>query len=276
MSKAKTTPAAQKPAAAKHKTRSPFLTDDGEAAYQHFQPIAQTLAPGDLEAWNTEAVVVRANVQKAMKKLGPHLEDLATELPTLDLPSVLELPALAHALVFADGLVLAPASKKEILATQQRQRPARAVTLAQLEVFSNPEVGLLDPEVTRSTRKDSGPLDEARDGVRIVAVFNENRAKFAGQPPFSAEYLAILAKDSNWLQTQLQPAGVAPAKAEQDPKVLCRNQLFTEIVHRYEGLYLAGVKKWRRRGVDEHVPPLTSRQVPRAPKPAPNPPKPAP
>src|SRR5256885_2044662 len=97
-------------------TPKPFMTDDREAAFHHFQPIVSEIPKTDLERWNYSAELIRHNVGRAVDAIRPHLEELATKLVHVQMDQIAELPTLASALAFADSRVVAQASPKEIKA----------------------------------------------------------------------------------------------------------------------------------------------------------------
>jgi hypothetical protein len=111
----------------------------------------------------------------------------------------------------------------------------------------------------QNIRTGKGPLDEARDGVALVATFNTYDKALAGKHPFTTEMLTQLAEDGNWLIKALLPTGAKPGKAGPNPDVLVRDQLWTEVLRRYDVLYQVGTVIWGRRKVDAHLPALQSR-----------------
>ena len=135
----------------------------------------------------------------------------------------------------------------------------RSMTLLYLEIAA--DLDLVPKDRVRKIRADRGPVDEARDGVAIVACVNEFAPKLANKHPFTAEALAKLAEDGNWLLKQLLPSGATPEKGATSQDTLVRDRLWTEVVRRYDLLYQAGVVIWGRRGVDAHLPALQSRVV---------------
>jgi hypothetical protein len=118
---------------------------------------------------------------------------------------------------------------------------------------------LVPAEDVQHIRANKGPLDEAYDGVSIVAMFLKFEAKLAGKHPFTKEALLQLADDGNWLRKQLLPAGAVPGKTERNADTVLRDRLWTDLVRRYDDLFQAGVAIWGRRGVNEHIPALHTR-----------------
>jgi hypothetical protein len=239
------------------KTASPFLSEDSEACFKHFAPLVAATPPDALDAYNADPEIVRVNIVRAVDAIREHLDHVTKALPLVNVTELLELPALALALGFAADKVFSPASRQEIRAHQATLRPARLLTLSYLEIAA--ALGLVPADKVQNIRAGKGALDEARDGVAIVATFNENAKALSGKHPFTAESLARLAEDGNWLIKALLPTGARPDKAEANPDAVVRDQLWTELLRRYDVLYQAGMVIWGRRKVDAHLPALQTR-----------------
>jgi hypothetical protein len=247
--------------------KHPFLTEDSEAAFAHFAKKVEHLPAAELEHWNADAEIVRVNIVRAVDAIRPHLDRIAEELPRLKLHELLELPALALALGFAADKVVVPASKQEIKARQLRLRPVRSQGLRYLEIAA--EKKLVPSERVRNIRAGTGPVDEARDGVAIVAVFREFSAALTNKHPFDDQEMQQLAEDGNWLLQQLRPTGALPEKVEKSPEALVRDRLWTEVIRRFDELVKAGTVIWGPRAVDAHLPALLARAPSPAAQPAP-------
>lgn len=241
----------------KNKPAAPFLSESSEVCFKHFSKIVTESPPAELEVWNADAEIVRVNVTRGVDAIRPHKDHITKALPLVSMDKLLELPSLALALGFAANKVSSPASPQDIKARQQRLRPVRSQTLRYLEIAA--ELGLVPADRVKSIRADQGAVDEARDAVAIVALFNERAAELKNKHPFTKASLEQLADDGNWLLAQLLPKGATPQKAAQNDDALVRDRLWTELVARYDDLYQAGVAVWGRRGVDEHIPSLLSR-----------------
>ncbi|UQA60209.1 hypothetical protein [Polyangium aurulentum] len=238
---------------------SPFETDDAESAFKHFSPLVDTIPEADLDAYNADADIVRVNARRGTDAIRPHLGQIEKALPLVPLHELLEIPSLALALGFAAARVFTPASPQQIKARQASLRPARELTLRQLEILA--ELSLVPADRVRHIRANRGSIDEADDAVAIVAFYGEHKQALAGKHPFDDAYLQKLADDGNWLVAQLTPVNAKPAKSGKSPDALVRDRLWTELNRRYDELYKAGVVIWGRRKVDEHVPSLFARQV---------------
>jgi hypothetical protein len=236
---------------------APFLSQDSEACFTHYSKLLAASPPEPLEQLNADPDIIRVNVNRGVDAVRPHLDDVKEKLPKLDLDDFLELPSIALALGFAVNRIFTPASPKEIHARQARMRPSRALTLSYLEIAG--PLGLVPSDRVKAIRANSGPLDEAHDAVAIVAVFGEYADALKNKHPFSAELLAQLAEDGNWLVQQLTPKGAMPGKSERSEDAIVRDRIWTDLVRRYDELYQAGVVVWGRRKVEQHIPPLHSR-----------------
>jgi hypothetical protein len=247
------------------KAAVPFVSEDSETCFKHFSALVAATAADALDAYNADPEIVRVNVVRAVDAIREHLDHITKALPLVNVAELLELPSLALALGFGADKVFTPASRQEIRARQATLRPARSLTLRYLEIVG--ELGIVPEAEVQNIRAGKGPLDEARDGVAVVAKLNEYEKKLAGKHPFSAAYLDKLAEDGNWLIKALLPTGAKPGKAGANPDALVRDQLWTEVIRRYDLLYQAGMVIWGRRKVDAHLPALQTR-VTAATKPA--------
>lgn len=236
----------------------PFETLDSEAAFKHFTVLVASIPEDKLDRFNADPEIARVNARRGTDAIRPFLDQLKLSLPLLPQHELLEIPALALALGFAADRIFVKASPQEIRARQASLRPARRLALLQLEILA--ELGLVPADQVRHIREGKGGVDEAQDGVAIVALFREHAQRLAGRHPFDETYLLKLAEDGNWLIAQLLPNGATPAKTERNPAALLRDRLWTELNRRYDLVYKAGVEIWGRRKVDEHIPPLLSRQ----------------
>jgi len=240
-------------------TPAAFVSEDSEACFKHFSPLVAATPEDALERYTADPEIVRVNLVRGVDAVRPHLDHIAKALPLVPTADLLELPSLALALGFAANRVSTPASRFEIRARQDSLRPMRSMTLLYLEVAA--DLGLVPKDRVKNIRAERGPIDEARDGVAIVACFHDNAKHLVNKHPFTNEALAKLAEDGNWLLKQLLPTGATAEKGATSPDTLVRDQLWTEVVRRYDLLYQAGMAVWGRRGVDAHIPALQSRVV---------------
>jgi hypothetical protein len=247
------------PPKAQPKDPEPFLTDDAESAFNHFAPLVASIPDDSLDIWNADIDLVRVNARRATDTILPHENRVRTALPLLKWHELLEIPTLAIALGFAAARIFVAASPQEIRARQARLRPARKLTLDQLEILA--ELNLVQRDLVRNIRANRGPIDEAEDAVAIAALYREHEKVIKNKHPFDDEYLKQLAEDGNWLIAQLLPGHAKREKTEKTPEARLRDQLWTELNRRYDELYKAGVEVWGRRKVDEYIPSLLARQA---------------
>lgn len=258
MPKQPTSTARNKPAS----SRSPFTDTDGPKAFQHFLPLVEQIPEKDTRACRAELPLVRNNVNGAVERVRQELDVLRVKAPATDIASLLELPALAAALVYAGGRVSSAPSTREIARRLNVIRPMRELSLKQLEVFAG--MGIVPAARVRAIQMGTGMLDVAQDGVDIVGTFDEFAAPVAGKHPFPKEWLETLRAESNWLVHAIKP-GSAPRKSkERDPAALARDRFWVEINRRYDALRDAGVAIWGIARVNERVPPIQSRAGNRA------------
>ena len=245
------------PEKSKHNSIVPFLSSDAEACFAHFSKSVASIPTDAIEILNADPDIVRVNVGRGVEAIRPHLDQVAKTLPLLDPDRFLELPSISLALGVSVSRIFEPASPQAIRARQQSLRPVRSLTLSYLEIAG--ALDLVPADDVQHIRANKGPLDEAYDAVAIVAMFAKFEAKLAGKHPFTKEALQTLADDGNWLIKQLLPAGAVQGKTERNADTVMRDRLWTDLVHRYDDLYQAGVAVWGRRGVDAHIPSLHAR-----------------
>ncbi|WP_437738614.1 hypothetical protein [Sorangium sp. So ce1335] len=273
MATTKTQPKAKKrPASAP--ARQVFTTSDANEAYRHFLPRVQAEVPADrAEICRLPVELVRANVDRGVRAIQPHLGRVREKLPLCPVDDLLELPSLALGLVAAAGRIAPAASEREIEARLEQFRPMRDLTLRQLEIFA--DMKLVPRPRVAAIRRGSGPVDSARDGVDIAGLFDELSDTLADKHPFSPDYLARMAEHANWLLVQLRPRGAQQRPSERSPEAIVRDQFWTLLNQRYDHLREAGVAAFGLRQLDAHVPPIGARtqapstaQTPQAPGPA--------
>lgn len=235
-----------------------FTTSDANEAYRHFLPLVQAEVPADrAEICRLSVDLVRANVDRGVGAIRPHLGRVVEKLPLCPIDGMLELPSLALGLVAAAGRVVAAASEREIETRLEKFRPMRDLTLRQLEIFA--ELKLVPKQRVAAIRRGSGPVDSARDGVDIAGVFHELAETLDGKHPFSPDYLAAMAEHASWLLVQLKPRGAQQKPSERSSEAVVRDQFWTVVNQRYDHLREAGVAVFGLRQLDAHVPPIGAR-----------------
>jgi hypothetical protein len=262
-----------KPKPRSRSTHQPFTTLDAAAALRHFQPLTQQIPESDLGVCTVDVEIARHNIDRGVAALRPHLALVRARLPLCPVEALLELPALALALIFAADRVITSPSDGETADRLARMRPLREATLCQLEVFVF--LGLVPAERVRAIRAGNGSFDSARDAVAIADMFRELAPVLAGKHPFTPAHIAELAEHGNWLLVQLKPAGAYLAPVERNAASLLRDRIWSLIVARHTQLREAGVVVFGLRDLDSTIPPIGARMATIAAKPAAEPSPPA-
>ncbi len=235
----------------------PYTTDNAASAYAHFLPVAEALPAGDLPMRSGDVSVAFTNIRRGVDAILPHVAKLPKLLPTIAVHELLELPALALALLHADGRITKATSTREIDAALSRVGPLRDLTLTYLEIVA--ELGLVAKDRVRAIRTGKGKLDNARDCTDIAGLFREVAPTLAGKHPFTEEQLDELAKTGTWLVQTLKPTSTTRAKPTRPAAALVRDRFWKLVEDRHDQLRTVGVALFGIRNVDEHVPPLLSR-----------------
>ncbi|MDI1434664.1 hypothetical protein [Polyangium sorediatum] len=237
--------------------KTPFTTDDAAAAYTHFLSLAEALPAEDVLMRSGDVSIALTNVRRGVDAIRPHVAQIPKLLPKVAVHELLELPALALALLHADGRITKATSTREIDAALSRVGPLRDLTLTYLEIVA--ELGLIAKDRVRAIRTGKGKLDNARDCIDIAGLFREVAPTLAGKHPFSDEQLDELAKTGTWLVQTLKPASTTRAKRTRPAAAMVRDRFWKLVEDRHDQLRTVGVALFGIRNVDEHVPPLLSR-----------------
>jgi len=254
-----------------------FQSTDPAAAFAHFRAEAEAVTREGLAVFTADPALVLQNVKTAVSVLSPRLPEVALHLVDPPYATVLELPALALALLHAANRVPArKLSEGEIQEAQREVAPLRALTLTYLEVASDPLLGLLPTERVRKVRAGSGPLDLAGDAVVISELFEEYGESLHGKHPFRPEHLTRMAELGATLLQSLKPARAPSTPAERQPAAVLRDQFAALLVTRYDALRLCASAVFGPTQAAVVIPALraSSGQAPSAPTPAGDPAKP--
>lgn len=235
-----------------------FHTTEPARAFAHFRREAEDVDIPDGYVFRQDVAVALRNVDRAMAVMADRLPEVARALPGADVVALAELPALALAAVHAHDRVPAYApSTREIDAALSVVRPLRAAALTFLEVAA--DLGLVPAGRVRAIREGSGKLDEARDCVAIVAVFEEHRDALAGKHPFTEAQFKTLAHRGAWLVQNVTPArALAAPSPRRGAESVERDRIVRLLEDRYDQLRTAAVVCFGIREVDAKVPPLWS------------------
>jgi hypothetical protein len=248
---------AAKKAAKKPAMEAPFTTNDAAAAYRHFLSAAEALPANNAPVRSGDTAIARRNIERGVKAITPHLETISTRLPTISVKALLELPALALALIHADGRVPAAASTRAIDTALARVSPLRELTLTYLEIAA--ALKLVPEGRVRAIRKGKGKLDNARDCVDIAGTFHDFEGALTGKHPFTQDHLKELATTGTWLVERITPGGTIKSPSARDPAALLRDRFWKLLEEGHNDLRTAGVALFGIKNVDDYVPPLLSR-----------------
>ncbi len=245
-----------------------FQSTDPAACFAHFRPLAEQVPTEGLAVFNAEATLVLNNVKTAVSILGPRLPEVAHHLVDPPFVAVLELPALALALVHAANRVPArKLSEGEIQDALAEVAPLRALTLSYLEVASDPAVGLVPAERVRAVRSGKGPLDLAGDATVLSELFEEYGESLSGKHPFRPDQLARMGELGASLIQSLKPGRAPATTVARQPAAVLRDQFAALLADRYEELRLCASAVFRHSQAAVLIPALRASSGPSGPAP---------
>jgi len=249
------TKATSKPKAAKKAAPAPL---DPKKAYEHFLARAEALPAASVPVARVEPAVARANVDRALKAIAPHLDGLPAIAPRIDPARLRDLPALARGLEYAERLVPKDGSDGAIEQALAEVGPARLAALAYLDaaVFC----GLVDAGRVRAIREGKGKLDIAQDAVTIAGLFEDEAAALAGKHPFGAQQIATLRERGGWLVGVLKPSGAVRDPKGRHAAALVKDRFAKLLDEDYAELLKAAVAIWGVDGFRARVPALQVRE----------------
>ncbi len=235
-------------------------TTDPLVAYKHFLHLARALPAESVKVCSVDVELVYSNVERALEAMEPHFATAQAQIPGLSIPSLLELRALALALLFAaERIVVATidgAHQHRLL----RLRYLRDLTLRQLEIFTH--LGLIPGEHMRAADLGIGPLASAHSALAILDAFEHYDGKIHGKHPFTDEQLNELQGHAHWLIESVRPQIEVGASPARDAAVLLRDRFWTLLDNRYEDLRKAGAVVFLSTYLDWNVPPLGTNPAP--------------
>lgn len=236
-----------------------FTDEHPQHAFEHFRPLAEAVSLDDLPVFTGQPLLMRANVNRALSLVEPHLPAAVGRLPDAPLQAIFELPALTMALDFAVSRVpTAKLSQQEILDMLREGAPWRELMLTYLEVASHPLLGLLPAERVAAVRAGSGKLDSARDFVAIPGLFTEFAEKLAGKHPFAQEKIDELGTLGAALVQQLKPGRAVRETGKRGEESILRDRFAALVERRYDDLQVLAALAVGRRKADELLPALRS------------------
>jgi hypothetical protein len=237
-----------------------FSTADPLVAYKHFLHLARALPADSVRVCSVDVELVYSNVDRALVAMEPHFATAQTKLPGLSISSLLDLRALALALVFAAERIVIATIDGALQHRLLRLRYLRDLTLRQIEIFTH--LGLIPGEHMRAVETGIGPLASAHSALAILGVFERYDGKIGGKHPFTDEQLNELQGHAQWLIESVRPKVEVGVSPERDAAVLIRDRFWTLLGNRYEELRKAGAVVFLSTYLDWNVPPLGSKPAP--------------
>jgi hypothetical protein len=244
--------------------RAAALTNEAPGpAFAHFRPLAARMATAELQVFTGQALLMRANINAALKAIDPHLPEAVRKLREPKLKEVFELPSLVMALDFAAGRVpLAKLSAGEIEKMLTEGGPWRELMLTFLEVASHPLLALLPRERVAAVRAGKGNLDKAKDFVAIAGLFAEFGGALDGKHPFPADKIDLLSTLGGVLVRQMRPGNAIAEVPKRTEEAILRDQFAALVADRYDDLQVLATVALGKRKADQLLPALRSAVAP--------------
>jgi len=226
-------------------------------AYAHYLPLAQKLAPSEVESPRLEVALALHNVKLGVAAVTPFAARIKAELPKVSLADLLALPDLAEALLYAQSQIVVPVSSPDRPEQLRRLRELREPMLLIAEGLAL--LGLLPMERVKQIRSGTGSYDAAKDGIALEALYREHQAKLAGKQPFSSAQLDEIARLGSELVRDITPRGGRPKSVEPSASADLRDRFATLLCRRHAELRRVGYYLFGD-AVSDHVPALQSRE----------------
>ena len=237
-------------------------------AYEYYLAEAQAIPEAEIVVCRGDLPLALHNVQLGIASVLPLEARLRKELPMLKLAELGSLPDLAAGLLYAADRVSGPPAKTELVDKQLRLRKLREPMLIIAEGLVLH--GLLPAERVTAIRQGKGPIDAARDGIALEALYREYATTLRNKHPFTEAELTEVADLGNYLVRAITPnGGRQPVEAQSDATRL-RDRFYTLLVQRHAELRKAGFVLFGE-AVNDHVPALGTRVVRSRPAASPDP-----
>lgn len=239
-------------------------------AYEYFLAEAQAIPEAEVVVCRLDLPLALHNVQLGVASVLPQEARLRKELPTLKLTELASLSDLAAGLLYAADRVSGPPAKTELAEKQGRLRKLREPMLLIAEGLALH--GLVPAERVTAIRQGKGPIDSARDGIALEALYREYAPALRNKHPFTEAELTEVADLGNYLVRAITPSGGRQPVEVQSDATRLRDRFYTLLVRRHAELRKAGFVLFGE-ALNDHVPALGTRVArPRsAPSPAPAP-----
>lgn len=233
---------------------------DSEAAYKRYLPLAQKLTEAEQVPYRIDPLLAYHNVQVGLATLEPLIDTLKPALPKLDWKGLLDLRALAQAVVFAATQVTGKSRSDGELGTLLAEAAElRRLLLGTADMLTLH--GTFPAAAVAKIRQGTGPIDRAGDLVALAALYRKYPAALKQQALVKAAQLERASSLGTELLGRLNPkrargskkadvAAVAAAAA-----VKARDQLASLLWQRHRDLRRAGYYHFGE-ALDQHVPSL--------------------
>jgi hypothetical protein len=243
-------------------------------AYKAFLSAALAIPSEAVMSCRLDLPLALHNVQLGVENVLPQEARLRKELPKLNIDDLRSLPDVAAGLIYAADRQSGPPGKAEVAEKLLRLRQVREPMLLIAEGLAM--LGLVPAERVTAIREGNGPIDSARDGIALEALYRENATALRNKHPFSPADLKEAADLGNYLVRAITPNGGRQRLLVQSDETQLRDRFYTLLSQRHAELRKAGFVLFGE-ALNAHVPALATRVVhskksaPPAPAPSPVP-----
>lgn len=227
-----------------------------QKAYEVFLPAAEALAEDAVRPFRADGSLALQNVQMGLDSVSPHIDQIKTDLPTVDLAALQKLPELALAVIYAAAQV-DRSSDGSTGALIEKARTSRTLLLASAEALAI--AGILPAHDVERIRVGIGSIDLAQDNIDLAALLTKHAAAIAGKTAVTPEQITEAATVGTDLLKRLKPKGTR-SKDPATEAVALRDRFWTLLATRHKELRRVGMWLWLD-DVDRFVPALQSRMV---------------
>ena len=259
-------------------------TDDtahgSQAEFLRFLPLAQTIPADEVLPMRFDPELAYYNLRVGVEAVLPYREELALDLPRLDLQRLFVLPELGQAVVFAASQAATDAgtsgpSLRVLIQEGQQLRGLLLLAADTLVAFD-----CIPGSTVAKIRAGHGFRDAARDLGDLAALHTKYSTEFRQKTPATAAQARRAAELGAELLSRMSPRGARRGlRAVTSEATMARDRLATLLVRCHRDLRRVGYWIWGE-DYDTHVPALQSRvrarkKAPTQPEPKPKPEAPA-
>lgn len=233
------------------------LVVGSQKAYADFLPEALALSDGEVRPFRSDASLAYHNIRRGLDAVTPHIERIQEDLPKVDVARLQKLDKLALAVIYAAAQI-DRSSDGSTPALLEKARTLRDVLIKSADALV--ASGVLPAHSVARIREGRGHIDLAQDCVDLAALFVKHENDVQGKTAVTAAQVQEAATVGTELLTRLKPKGTK-SKDPAEEAVKARDRLWTLLVKGHRELRRVGMWLWVD-DVDEHVPPLQSRNLP--------------